>query len=299
MKTLTRQQKDFQFSLLLLVPAFFIIFGIMLFPLLKGVYYSFFDYKIMTFKNPAWNNFENYKAIFRDGEVLNYLGVTLSFVIFVVIFNTIFGIILASMINHRVLDPVRSVVSGLFLLPWIVPQIVVAVTFSWMFQPQYGIVNFILKSLGLIDYDLAWLSTRGYAFTAVITAIIWKQLPISITMILAGLQSVPVTLIEAAKMEGASAYRLYISVILPYLKAVIATVMLITIIDNFQLFTTIWVMTSGGPLSSTSTLSIGAYREAFEFFDLGKGQAIGVIWMIILSGFVILYNRNLLKNEIH
>ncbi|MCK5155232.1 MAG: sugar ABC transporter permease, partial [Spirochaetales bacterium] len=209
------------------------------------------------------------------------------------------GIILASMINHRVLDPVRSVVSGLFLLPWIVPQIVVAVTFSWMFQPQYGIVNFILKSLGLIDYDLAWLSTRGYAFTAVITAIIWKQLPISITMILAGLQSVPVTLIEAAKMEGASAYRLYISVILPYLKAVIATVMLITIIDNFQLFTTIWVMTSGGPLSSTSTLSIGAYREAFEFFDLGKGQAIGVIWMIILSGFVILYNRNLLKNEIH
>ena len=299
MRSLTREQKDFRFSLLLVAPAFFVIFGIVLFPLLKGVFYSFYDYKIMNFKNPTWNNFENYKQIFSSGEIFQYLSVTLFFVIAVVVFNTVTSVVIASLLNNRAMAGIRGVVSGLFLLPWIVPQIVVAVSFAWLFQPQYGIVNFILKSLNLIDSNIAWLSTRGFASVAVLSAIIWKQLPISMTMILAGLQSVPSSLVEAARIEGASSFKLYLRVILPYIKAVIATVMLITIIDNFQLFTTIWVMTAGGPLSTTSTLSIGAYREAFMFFDLGKGQAIGVIWMLILSVFVVLYNRNLLRSEIH
>lgn len=299
MRTLTTEQKDFRFSLFLLAPSFLIIFGIVMFPLLKGVFYSFYDYKIMNFKNPVWNNFDNYRAIFSSRDIFQYLFVTLFFVVCVVAFNMVISIFIASLLNNKAMGPFRGLASGLFLLPWIVPQIVVAVTFAWLFQPQYGIVNFLLKTVGLIDRNIPWLSTKGYASAAVLTAIIWKQLPISVTMILAGLQSVPVSLIEAAKVEGASPVKLYLKVILPYIKTLIATIMLITIIDNFQLFTMIWIMTSGGPLSTTSTLSIGAYREAFVFFDLGKGQAIGVIWMLILSVFVILYNRNLLKSEIH
>ncbi len=297
MKIKTIKRKDFWFSIALLVPTIFLLFSVVLYPLIKGIVYSFFEYTIMNYNYPQWNNFKNYLAIFDDAVVFRYLFNTLMLVLFVLISNMFIGFFVASMINSESIKTGKNVIRGLFLLPWIVPQIVVSVVFAWILQPQYGVFNFLLKSFGFISEEIAWLSVKGGAMFGIVIAIVWKTIPISIIMILAGLQSVPQDLIEAGKVEGAGTFRLYLNIIIPYIRSVLATVALITIIENFQLFTIIWVMTEGGPVNSTTTLSIASYREAFVFFDLGKGQAIGVVWMFVLSAFAILYNRNLLKNE--
>lgn len=294
---LSRRKKDLLFSLLLLLPTVLVIFWVVAYPLAKGVVFSFFDYKLITYKNPTWNSFGNYKALFVTGEFIKYLANTMIFVCINLFFQIFLSIVIAASLNSKLAQGRTNLLRSLFLIPWLIPQIVVGVTWMWLFQAQYGVINFVLKSIGLLHKDVAWIATTGYAMAAVLIAAIWRQLPISITMILAGIQSVPIDIIESAYIEGAKTLRMYRSVILPYMRTLLGTVILITIINNFQLFTIIWIMTAGGPAKATTTLSIGAYKEAFMYFDLGKGCAIGFLWLVILSVAGYLYNRNLLKGE--
>ncbi|UJF35730.1 carbohydrate ABC transporter permease [Paenibacillus hexagrammi] len=176
----------------------------------------------------------------------------------------------------------RKLTRTLILIPWTVPTIVASLLWMWLFQPQYGVINYMLQKLGFIDTPYQWLADLKLALPAVMTAALWRQLPFMTTMLLAGMQGISEDMYEAAKIDGANRRQTFLYITLPMLKNTIKTVTLISIIENFKMFPLFWVMTGGGPLNATTTIAILSYKTAFIQLDLGKGAAIGAIWLIIL-----------------
>ena len=285
-----RNKQDTLFASALLLPTF-IIFGIVVFfPIIKGIVVSFCDYRLATLNNPVWNNFENYKKIFKHGQILVYFKNTFIYVFFIVVIKFSIGMGIALLINANVKG--RKLIRGLYLVPWTIPSVVVAILWKWMFQQQFGVLNYILYHLKLTStINISWFQDSTLAYVSVIIAVLWRQLPYVIVMLLAGLQSVDKSLIEQATIEGACSRQVFRHVTIPAILPVITTTVWISIMDNFQMFTIIFNMTGGGPLESTTTLSIAAYKKAFMAYDFGQGSAIGVMWMLVLIIATVIYNK--------
>jgi len=287
--TLTEQTKDKIFGYLLLLPTFAVFAIVVLYPIVYGIVMSFFNYTFFTInKTPTWNNFGNYINIFNDG-FFQYLKNTLVFTIGTVGLELIVGMGVALLLNMNIRG--RNLLRSLFLMPWTIPSIVVALLWSWLFQAQFGIINYVLKFFGLIENaNTEWIQSPSTAMMTVIIAVVWRQAPYMLVMILAGLQSVRKDLIDAAAIDGAKPVKIFFKIKIPAIRAVLGTTIITCVMSSFQQFTIIYNMTAGGPLGKTTTLSIAAYKKAFTNFDLGSGAAIGVIWLLILGSAITIYN---------
>jgi multiple sugar transport system permease protein len=297
MKSITANRKglcsskksEILFAYVLLIPALLILSIVMFYPILKGIVMSFYDYTFFTMHNPKWNNFANYAKIFKDGILFRNLTNTLIYVIGSVSLQLIIALPLALLLNSDIRG--RNFFRGAFLMSWTVPTLVTSLIWALLFQPQYGLWNYILYSFGLIsDSNMQWLQSPQLAKVTIIIATVWRQTPYMLIMILAGLQSVKKDLLEAASLDGANSIQVFKNVILPSISTVLGTTVLIAVLDAFQQFTIIYNMTAGGPMNSTTTLSIAAYKEAFINHDIGAGSAIGVIWLVLLATITCIFN---------
>jgi multiple sugar transport system permease protein len=278
------------FAFFLMLPTILIFSVVILFPIAKGIVVSFCNYTLATLTKYQWNNFNNYIQIFKDFEILIYFKNTLLFVLITVGLQFIVGMCIALLLNS--INKGKRLLRGLYLIPWTVPSVVVAILWKWMLQEQFGVMNYLLfKSNITNSINIAWLQNNVLALVGVSLASIWRQLPYMIIMLLAGLQSVDRSLIESATLEGASSFQVFRKVTVPSIKPVVTTAIWISILDNFQMFTVIYNMTGGGPVHATTTLSIAAYKRAFESYNLGEGSAIGMLWMIVLIFATIGYNK--------
>jgi multiple sugar transport system permease protein len=187
--------------------------------------------------------------------------------------------------------PFRSFFRGLALIPWVVPGVVVALLFLYMFNAQAGIVDYVLVKLGIIHTFVDWFGSTHDALGAEIVANIWNQIPFYMLMVLAGLQTVPEDQYEAARIDGASVVSRFFYVTLPNIRGVLVIVSSLMVIWNFNSFDTIWATTQGGPIDATTTLSVLVYRTAFDSLNLGYAAAIGFVWLIILLLFSVFYIR--------
>ena len=288
-RRLDEHQKDMLFGYALMLPTFIVFSIVILYPILSAVVRSFCDYTFLTVKNPLkWNDFGNYKTIFKNG-FLTQLWTTLKFTTFTVGAELVIGMSLALLMNSKIrgVGALRSV----FLMPWTIPSIVTALLWSWLFQGQYGIINYVLYGLGLISNPNAeWLLNPSTSLMTVTVAVVWRQTPYMLVMILAGLQSVNQDLVEAAAIDGANGIQTFFRIKIPAIRMVLGNTILTCIMSSFQQFTIIYNMTAGGPLGKTTTLSIAAYKQAFTSLDLGAGSAIGVIWMLLLGTAISIYN---------
>ena len=291
---LTKKRQDVLFSLLLIMPAFIVLVLVIFYPILQSIRYSFTDYTLATRNNPPWNDFENYRRLFASGEIYTYFKNTFIYVFFVVAGQLVFALGIALLLNTKI--NFRDTFRGLFLLSWTIPSVVVAFLWIWLLQPQYGVVNFVLFKLGLIERNLQWTQNPDLAMVSIVLAAGWRQTPMMIVMFLAGLQSVPAQLVEAARIDGANNVQAFRHITIPILRPVIGATVLIAIINNFQMFTIIFNMTHGGPLDKTTTLSIATYTKAFQEFDMGVGAAIGVLWLVVLVILTLIY-RKFLEGE--
>jgi len=286
---LSRKRQDNLFAAMLILPAFVILAIVIFAPIARGVWMSFMDYTLATRNNPTWNNFENYRKLFESGEIFVYFRNTIVFVTAVVGLEVLVGMTIALLLNTRIVA--RNVFRALFFLPWTIPSVVVALLFGWMLQPQYGVLNYLLMQIGVIDGPLVWTQHPRLAMVSIVMAAAWRLTPMMIVMFLAGLQSIPAELVEAAHIDGANDLQVFRRIMLPLLTPVIATTVLISIINNFQQFTIIYNLTAGGPINKSTTLSIATYTKAFTQFDMGAGSAIGVLWLVALAFFTLFYNR--------
>lgn len=285
----SERTKDVLFGYGLLLPTFVVFFVVILYPIISAVIRSFCDYTFLTVNKPLkWNDFANYRTIFKNG-FLTQLWTTIQFTFGTVAIELILGMSIALLLNSKIRG--RNALRSVFLMPWCIPSIVTALLWSWLFQAQYGIINYVLYALGLISNPNAeWVLNPDTSLGVVTIAVVWRQTPYMLVMILAGLQSINHDLVEAASLDGANSFRVFWHIMLPGIRVVLGNTIITCIMASFQQFTIIYNMTAGGPLGKTTTLSIAAYKQAFTQLDLGAGSAIGVMWMMILGVGISIYN---------
>lgn len=285
----SERTKDLIFLTIIITPALAMLIFTIGIPIVKSLYMSFFNVTLLNMQQYEWNSFDNYKNIFADGEFVRALKVTFLYVFAVVMIQFVLGMMLALVLNSQI--RFKKALRTVILIPWVVPTIVGALLWMWLFQPQYGVINYILTSLHITSQPYAWLSHMNLALPAVIAAALWKQLPFMSTMLLAGMQGISEDMYEAAMIDGADKRQQFFHITLPMLKNTIKTVTLIACIENFKMFPLFWIMTGGGPLDRTTTLAIFSYKAAFIELDLGRGAAIGVLWLLIMLTFSWVYNK--------
>ncbi|HIZ81608.1 MAG TPA: sugar ABC transporter permease [Candidatus Mediterraneibacter pullistercoris] len=280
------------FMILLLIPAVAMLTVTIIMPVFVVVGMSFFRYNLLDMANVHWNNFANYKAVFADPEFVKTFGRTLTYVCGTVGAQFVIGLGVALLLNSKRIRG-RRIFRSLLFLPWTIPSLVVAVTWMFILQPQYGVMNYLL---GLGDYSI--LGNSSTAMLGIIVSAVWKQMPLMMIMLLSGLQTVPEDLKEAAEIDGANGFQKFLCITIPCIMPVIKTVTLTSIVSNFQMFVLFFTMTGGGPVRATTTLPLYTYETAFTGFDLGKGAAMGVCWLVFLVVFSVIYNKVLSAKEI-
>jgi ABC-type sugar transport system permease subunit len=267
--------------------------ALIIYPLGYGLYISLFRTNLRN----QWDfvGLKFYIQSLSDPSFLRSIGVTLLFAVLVVLGNLVVGTVLALILNTEI--RFRVFFRAILILPWLFPDVVVALIFKWIYNPLYGLLNFALTSVHLIDKPIAWLDDPNLAFAAVVISCIWKGYPLVMILVLAGLQAIPKERYEAASLDGAGALSSFRFVTLPGLLPVLIVSIILDTVWWFKHFTIVWLMTSGGPIDATKVVSIDIYRVAFQNFDFGRASAMAVIVFIICLVISIIYRRFVRDNE--
>ncbi|MFT4104884.1 MAG: sugar ABC transporter permease [Lacrimispora sp.] len=280
------------FIIVLLAPALLLLSITIVIPVVTVIGMSFTRYNLMDINNIKWNNFQNYKDVLQDAQFFATFGRTLIYVVSTVFLQFVIGLTVAMLLNIEWLKG-QKIFRGLLFLPWTIPSLVVAVVWMFIFQPQYGIANYLF---GMGNYSL--LGNPKTAMISVVISAVWKQMPLMMIMLLSGLQTVPEELREAASIDGATGWQKFYAITIPFIMPVIKTVTLTSIVSNFQMFVLFFTMTGGGPVRATTTLPLYTYETAFSGFNMGKGATIGVCWLVFLMVFSAVYNKVLAAKEV-
>ncbi len=286
MKTKSQKQEQFQPSkmslseltpYLFIFPVLLLLVMLVVYPLSYGVYISFFDTDLG--KNWSFAGFRNYLVIFTQDNFLKNIWVTFKFAFLVVAGHFVIGILLGLALNQKKRG--TTVFRTILVLPWLFPDVVIALIFKWLANPMYGLFNSFLLEHGLIEKQISWLGSTQWAFAVVVLVCIWKGYPMVLVNVLAALQSVSSDILEAARVDGANAVQLLFRIILPAIKPVLATTVILDVVWWFKHYTIVELLTSGGPNSVTSIVSIGIYKEAFQYFKFGRAAAMAVVVFVI------------------
>lgn len=260
-----------------------IMFG---YPLIKSVVMAFQNYKLGN-ANVYFNDFANFHKMFGDKDFLLLLKNSVVYVVVSVFGQFIGGLILALCLRDKFKG--RGIYQSIVFLPWAFSAFVVGLVFRWSFNGEYGVVNDLLMKLGIIKKGIAWLGTPGLSLVVVILAMIWIGIPFFGIMILAALQSIPDEIYEAADMDGCGMFRKFFSLTLPYIKPTVIMTILLRTIWIFNSFDLVVIVTQGGPANYSQTLPSYMYTKAFSGYDFGLAGAFGVLLMVILGVYAVLF----------
>lgn len=283
-----------RFGVLLLVPAL-TAFGLVVFwPFIQALSLSFYEYTLQT-PEPVWNGLENFREALSSSTVRQSFVVTAIYVFFATFFSIVLGLAWALILNQPFRG--RSVLRSVSLLPWIMPSVVTAFLWGWIFNSRYGLLNYAALETGMVEYPQAWLSTSGGAMAAIIITKVWISIPLFMAFFLAGLASLDREQVDAARVDGAGNWPVLKDHILPHLRPVMLVVIVLAMIGNLQQFDTIWALTGGGPVRATTVLSVEVYRRAFEQWDIGMAATVGVLWVATILPPAYFYLRQLMKGS--
>lgn len=268
---------------LFLLPALMFVAATMLYPVYTNLRMSLHDVNVMTFLGgeAPFVGLANYRKLLGDPAFHRALGLSLLFTAGSLLFQFTIGFALALFFNRPF--PGNGALRALLLLAWLLPTVVSGSLFRWMLDGDYGVLNFALVQLGLLDDGRYWLIDPGTALAGTILANVWVGIPFNMALLLAGLQGIPAVLYEAARVDGASAWQQFRSLTLPLMRPVALSVLLLGLIYTFKVFDLIYIMTDGGPVDATTTLPIYTYKLTFGFFRFGDGAAAATL---LLAGLV-------------
>ncbi|GIW21449.1 MAG: sugar ABC transporter permease [Candidatus Sericytochromatia bacterium] len=272
--------------------AFIFIFpsllGILIFnfiPTLSSFYISFTKWNLLG--NPQFVGFKNYISLFSDPLFYKVLYQTFIFVFCTVFIEVILSIFIAVLLNSLIIG--KTFFRTIYFLPVITSMIAGSILWNWIFDPAYGFLNYFLSFIGI--EKISWLADENWALFSIILVSIWKNIGYSTVLIVAGLQTIPNECIEASKIDGASKYQTFFKIVLPLLSPTIFMVTIVSFINSFQTFDSVYILTSGGPKNSTNIMVYWLYKNAFEYYNMGKASAIAyVLFFIILLFTLIQWN---------
>ncbi len=262
-------------GLALTIPTLIAIFGVVLIPFFSSLWLSLQRRDIGRPQLDGFVGLGNYAKLLHDPRFLNSLVLTIGFSLSSVILELILGIAIALVLNEHFRG--RGFVRGLIILPWALPSIVAAAMWQWIFNADYGALNALLTQLGLMDSYQVWLGDPTSARILIVLANVWKETPFTVLLVLAALQGIPKDLYEAATVDGASAWQQFISITLRLLTPVIMVIGFLQLLWGLQTFELIYIVTSGGPASSTELLSLRIYSQTFRSLRFGYGASIAYL----------------------
>ena len=271
---------DRQVGLLFMAPFIVTALVFMAYPIFEAVRMSFFAYNPLRPDDIRFVGLRNFEFIFADKLFWDSFYQATVWTLVSIVFQTVLGVGLAMLLNQTLTG--ISIFRGLLLFPYIVPTVVIALNWRWIFNPEIGVVNYALKSAGLISENIYWLSTPDMAMASTIMLNVWKYTPFVIICVLARLQTIPLELYDAAKVDGAGIWRRFLDITLPHLKEVLVVVVVFRTIWTFNKFEEIYLLTRGGPGTSTFNLAVYSFEQSTANLKLGVGAATGTVMMVLL-----------------
>ncbi|WP_300585337.1 sugar ABC transporter permease [Marivita sp.] len=255
-------------------------------PALYAVSLSFYDLPSLT-SDPVWVGFAKYGELLVSGEFWNALWNGVVYAGLSIILQVVLGIGFALLLNQKFRG--RGILRGLAFLPYLLPTVIAVLTFKWMVDGSLGIISILMNELGLPP--IYWFETESMAMFSVILISVWLWTPFVTTTFLAGLQTVPMQLYEAARIDGAGPIRQFWHITLPSLRPILTVIILLRGVWMFNKFDVIYLTTGGGPLGATEHLPVLSYRQAFALYDIGSGAAVATLSFLVLMVAVTLYFR--------
>lgn len=273
----------------LISPAVFLMLVLLAYPFVLAVYISLTDRILGEPGKLIW--FRNFLKLLQDSLFRQTVWNSFVYTISTVFLKMLLGVILALLLNQEM--RYRNLVRGALLLPWIVPTSLSVLTWLWMFDSLFSVVNYILLGLGLISKKVPWLGDPFWAMVSVIIVNTWRGLPFFAVSFLAGLMTIPRELYEAAETDGAKAFRQFWHITLPLLQPVIAVVVLFSTIWTFADFQIVYLLTHGGPINATQIFATMAYDVALVAGRIGEGSAISLFLFPALLAVIFMMLRYL------
>jgi trehalose/maltose transport system permease protein len=271
----------------LIVPAVFVVFMVIGYPLIQVLIYSVLKYKLDGVTPPSFVGFGNYVFILTDPDFWLAVQNTLIFSVFSVTLECVLGLTVALVANSNFKG--RSILRVAILIPWAIPTVVSSKIWAWMFNDIYGVVNVLLVNFHLIPQKIAFLATPATALPVIIAVDVWKTTPFMALLLLAGLGLIPGDLYEAASIDGASKIRQFFSLTLPLVMPTLLVALIFRTLDALRVFDIFYVMVGGQ--GNMATMAIYNQQWLVSFLDAGIGSAASVIILIIIMAFVVLYTR--------
>jgi len=279
--------QDWQMAFLFIAPIVIVMGVFIAWPFFKAIYTSMTIRTLARETRFVW--FDNYIRLYQDPFYRHAVSNTVVFTAGSIFFKLIFGMIAALLLGAQ--KRFRNLLTGLVLLPWIIPSVVQALAWRSIYDPLFGGLNPILLGIGLIDRPLSWLADPQLAMASVISVNVWAGIPFFTVNLLAGLQAIDRGLYEAAEIDGANAWDKFVHVTLPGLRYVIAVTTLLSTVWTFNNFETIFLLTGGGPGDATKVYSIMAYEKAIRSLQFGPGTAVAFSLTPVLAFFILLLSR--------
>ncbi|MEM0349326.1 MAG: sugar ABC transporter permease [Candidatus Caldarchaeum sp.] len=285
------QKGDVKFVLIGLLPALSFIFPFTFYPIAYAVYVSTLRYDLKYPEQIAFAGFDNFIEVLTSYYMADSVQATIIFVVIAVPIVVLLSLGLAMLLNQNF----RGVgfLQWLVLVPWAIPLVDSGAIWKWIFDANYGIFNAALKSLGLIDSYVPWLNLRWPAMLVLVIAFLWVQLPLPTLLFLAGMQSIPQELYEAAVIDGAGAWAKFRTITLTWLRPFMLIVAVYTSLMAIWTFDLVYVITAGGPGNFTAVISYYTWSEMFTFLNFGRASALSFLVVLVSIGLIIAYFRAL------
>ncbi|MEO1225313.1 MAG: sugar ABC transporter permease [Pseudomonadota bacterium] len=281
---------------MLLLPAFLSVIFLLAYPLYlvftlalnERVGINFLQTREMNF------GFANFEMVLTDNRTWHAVWNTVVYTAGSIIPAFLIGLALALLLNRQF--PARRWIRSLIFLPWAVPGVIVSITFLWMLNTSFGVVNAQLRNLGIISGEIGWYTDPDVAMFSVILPTIWKGFPFFALTMLAALQAIPATLYEAARLDGATKFQLFRFVTWPGIRGPAVLVLILQTLWVMREFDIPFATTGGGPAGATETLGLLIYDEAFSYFRVGNAAALGVL-LLLMALAIIVFARGPLRKE--
>ncbi len=281
---LSRYQREVIGGLLLLTPALLILLILVVYPFLYAIWLGFFDKAVGT--AAKFVGLANFRYVITWPPFTAALANTAIFTITAVAIKFVLGMAVAVVLNQHIRG--RNFFRAFLLLPWVMPAFVVYLTWRWLYDPLQGLLNYALFDLGLITRPIAFLSTKETAMLSVIIAHAWRGFPFFAISFLAGMQTVPPELYEAAQVDGASRWQQFRYITLPSLYHIIGVVLLLSTIWTANAFEPVYLLTGGGPSDATTVYTMLVYLVGMINMRLGEAAAVSVLFLPLLIGLVLI-----------
>ncbi|MEM7530925.1 MAG: sugar ABC transporter permease [Chloroflexota bacterium] len=276
---------------LFLLPTIIVVVGVAFYPLANTIYVTFFEAKLGSAKAWEYVGFKNYTKLLGSSQWWESVWVTVRFSFVSVLLELVLGLGIALVVNSRF--PGRGMLRTAMLVPWAIPTAVSSQMWNWMYNDVFGVINdLFFRVIPILERKIAWTATPELALWALVAVDVWKTTPFMALLLLAGLQLIPQDLYEASAVDGASAWRQFVSITLPQLRGPIVIALIFRTLDALRVFELFWIMTK-----NVDTMATLNRKNLVDFQKLGYGSTISVAIFVVIGIFVVLYVTLAMRDE--